>query len=635
MERASERDTAGEVSRVHLLLSPGRNRTLLVEWLGELPQYEVTASDPQPPVPAEYDLLLADEAALDVCEDDLRQNRRAVDPVYLPHLLVTRTDAATATNDTERELIDDVVEIPVDQADLQRRIENLLRARRASLRLAQIREQYEQLVELTPETILLVRDGAVVYGNAAAADLFGAASREALVGRATSDLVTDAEVLADVIDTVEADGRLNEFREVTLQALDGEEIPTEVAGVTVTYDDDPATQLVVRDLSEKRERQQRLDLLGRAIEASAQGVTIADARREGEPLIYANAAFERITGYDTDEVLGRNCRFLQGERTDSEATTKVREAIDDRKPVSVELLNYRKNGTPFWNRLEVVPVRNREGEVTHFLGLQQDVTERRTQQERLSVLDRVLRHNIRNRMNVVSGTADLLLERLPDTSDDETDGTDERSKTDARDWRNGAGEAPEANKFAVEASAIEDGLERIIDATEELTRISDQVREFQTVVGDPGETVERQDLTAILHSLAETALKIDEDAVFELSVEEDLVVDAHPKLGAALSVGLELVNGEPGTPMDIHVEATGDDSVVHLDVTDRAGTIPQADLEAVAAEEETAIEHSRGLELWIVRWTVLSSGGEIDVTFGEQPTVRITLQRATPEAEES
>ena len=617
MERASERDTAGEVSRVHLLLSPGRNRTLLAEWLGELPQYEVTASGPQPPVPAEYDLLLADEAALDVCEDDLRQNRRAVDPVYLPHLLVTRTDATTATNGTERELIDDVVEIPVDQADLQRRIENLLRARRASLRLAQVREQYEQLVELTPETILLVRDGVVVYGNAAAADLFGVADREALVGRATSDLVTDAEVLADVIDTVEADGRLNEFREVTLQALDGEEIPTEVAGVTVTYDDDPATQLVVRDLSEKRERQQRLDLLGRAIEASAQGVTIADARREGEPLIYANAAFEQITGYDTDEVLGRNCRFLQGERTDSEATTKVREAIDDRKPVSVELLNYRKNGTPFWNRLEIVPVRNREGEVTHFLGLQEDVTERRTQQERLSVLDRVLRHNIRNRMNVVSGTADLLLERLPDTSDDET--------ADTR----------EADRVTVEASAIEDGLERIIDATEELTRISDQVREFQTVVGDPGETVERQDLTTILHSLAETALEIDKDAMFELSVEEDLVVEAHPKLGAALSVGLELVNGEPGTSMDIHVEATSDDSVVHLDVTDRAGTIPQVDLEAVAAEEETAIEHSRGLELWIVRWTVLSSGGEIDVMFGEHPTLRITLQRATPEAEES
>ncbi|MFB6175673.1 MAG: PAS domain-containing protein [Halobaculum sp.] len=332
MDRASESGSGVDASRVHLLLSPGRNRQLLAEWLGELPQYDVTTSDPRSPVPAEYDLLLVDETALDTCGDDLRQNRRAVDPVYLPHLLVTRVDAARDA--AERDLIDDVVEIPVEQATLQRRIENLLRARHASLRLARVREQYEELVELTPESILLVREGQVVYGNAAATDLFGFGDREELVGRPTTDFVTEADAgtLADVIETVEAEGRLGEFREVTLQTLDGEEIPTEIAGVTVTYDDEPVTQLVVRDLSEKRERQQRLDLLGRAIEAAAQGVTIADARREDEPLIYANTAFERITGYDTDEILGQNCRFLQGERTDEETVAEIRQAIEDRRP---------------------------------------------------------------------------------------------------------------------------------------------------------------------------------------------------------------------------------------------------------------------------------------------------------------
>lgn len=618
MEGASESEKAVETSRVYLLLSPGRNRQLLAEWLGSLPQYDVTTSDPEPPVPAEYDLLLADETALDACGGDIRQNRRAVDPVYLPHLLVTRTGVTAATDATEHDLIDDIVEIPVDQADLQRRIENLLRARRASLRLAEIRQQYEQLVELTPETILLVRDGVVVYGNAAATNLFGFDSHETLVGRPTKKLVTDADakVFTDVIETVEAEGRLGEFREVTLRTLDGSEIPTEIVGVTVTYDDEPATQLVVRDLSEKRERQQRLDLLGRAIEASAQGVTIADARRDNEPLIYANDAFERITGYDADEVLGRNCRFLQGERTDEKTTTKIRQAIDERRPVSVELLNYRKDGTPFWNRLEIVPVRNRDDEVTHFLGLQQDVTERRTQKERLSVLDRVLRHNIRNRMNVVSGTAELLLEQLPDTSDTESNGTTRPEELDER------------------VPAIESGLERIVDATEELTRISDQVREFQTVVGNPGETATEQNLTTTLQSLAETATEADDDAVFELSVESDLVIEAHPKLPAALAVGLGASDRSPDTSMNLHVEAFDDGSVVHLDVTDRGGTIPRADLEAVAAEEETAIEHSRGLELWIVRWTVLSSGGEINVTLGENPTLRMTFQRPTTADEE-
>ncbi|ERH11551.1 MAG: PAS sensor histidine kinase, partial [halophilic archaeon J07HB67] len=109
-------------------------------------------------------------------------------------------------------------------------------------------------------------------------------------------------------------------------------------------------------------------------------------------------------------MLGRNCRFLQGDGTDEETVARLRRAIDDERPVSVELLNYRADGTSFWNQLDVVPIRDDEGSVTHYLGLQQDVTERRTRQERLSVLDRVLRHNIRNRTNVIVGTAELLID---------------------------------------------------------------------------------------------------------------------------------------------------------------------------------------------------------------------------------
>ncbi|MEF8778759.1 MAG: bacterio-opsin activator domain-containing protein, partial [Natronomonas sp.] len=107
------------------------------------------------------------------------------------------------------------------------------------------------------------------------------------------------------------------------------------------------------------------------------GITVADPTEPDEPLIYVNEAFERLTGYDKHEVLGRNCRFLQGEDTDPEAVATVRQAIDDERPVSVELLNYRKNGEPFWNQLDIAPVRNDDGELTHYLGFQSDVTDRK------------------------------------------------------------------------------------------------------------------------------------------------------------------------------------------------------------------------------------------------------------------
>ncbi len=107
------------------------------------------------------------------------------------------------------------------------------------------------------------------------------------------------------------------------------------------------------------------------------GITVADPTEPDEPLIYVNGAFERLTGYGKHETLGRNCRFLQGEGTDPETVATVREAIDDERPVSVELRNYRKSGEPFWNRLEIAPIRDDGGDVTHLVGFQSDVTERK------------------------------------------------------------------------------------------------------------------------------------------------------------------------------------------------------------------------------------------------------------------
>lgn len=114
-----------------------------------------------------------------------------------------------------------------------------------------------------------------------------------------------------------------------------------------------------------------------AMDEAPVGITVADPAERDAPIVYVNEAFERLTGYDRNETLGRNCRFLQGEETDPETVETVRRAIDDERPVSVELLNYRKSGEPFWNQLNIAPVRNDDGDVTHLLGFQSDVTDRK------------------------------------------------------------------------------------------------------------------------------------------------------------------------------------------------------------------------------------------------------------------
>lgn len=116
-------------------------------------------------------------------------------------------------------------------------------------------------------------------------------------------------------------------------------------------------------------------LRDRAIAASSVGIAIADATLPDIPLIYVNPAFERITGYAPAEVLGYNCRFLQGKNTSAAELERLRAAIRGGRDCTVTLLNYRKDGKPFWNELSISPIYT-GSQLTHFVGIQTDVTAR-------------------------------------------------------------------------------------------------------------------------------------------------------------------------------------------------------------------------------------------------------------------
>lgn len=117
-------------------------------------------------------------------------------------------------------------------------------------------------------------------------------------------------------------------------------------------------------------------LRDQAIAASRVGIVIADARLPDMPLIYVNPAFEKMSGYSATDVLGLNCRFLQGPQADQAPLQELRAAIREKRHCTVVLLNFRKDGTPFWNELTISPVFDEDGELTHFVGIQGDVTAR-------------------------------------------------------------------------------------------------------------------------------------------------------------------------------------------------------------------------------------------------------------------
>ncbi len=136
-------------------------------------------------------------------------------------------------------------------------------------------------------------------------------------------------------------------------------------------------------LYELKQTQEVLRLRDRAIAATSNGIVITDSKQADDPIVFCNPAFEKITGYSTPEVLGRNCRFLQGPDTDSATVLAIRNAVREQLECQVVILNYRKDGTPFWNELTISPVRDANGQLTHLIGVQTDITQRQQAQAEL------------------------------------------------------------------------------------------------------------------------------------------------------------------------------------------------------------------------------------------------------------
>lgn len=117
-------------------------------------------------------------------------------------------------------------------------------------------------------------------------------------------------------------------------------------------------------------------VLSAILDECVNGVTLADPDLEDAPIIYANKAFERLTGYSQAEIVGHNCRFLQGEDREQPARYKIVEAINKHESVEVTLRNYKKDGTLFHNHLKVIPLFDKKQRVIYYLGVQYDITQK-------------------------------------------------------------------------------------------------------------------------------------------------------------------------------------------------------------------------------------------------------------------
>jgi len=448
--------------RVLLFMGAGRNRELLATTLGD--RYRVETTTDPAALERPFDCCVVGDGEFGRIAENIEARD---DDVFLPFVLLVPATAGS-TGAAVWNYVDDVIELPVERAELRTRIGNLIERRLTALELDSRSRQLEQTV---------------------------------------------------------ADLRLKE----------------------------------------------------RAMDEAPVGIVITDPDQDGDPIVYVNERFEEITGYDRSAVLGRNFRALQGEGTDPETAQYLNERIRAAEPVSVDIVNYHKNGERMWVKLDVAPVRDGDA-VTNFVGFQTEITDRKIRERRLEVLNRVLSHNLKNKMNVIEGHVTLLEEEFEE------------------------GNEPPS-------------LETIRDAAADLMGLAESVRETEHVISSAGASRAPIDLSSHMVGLVDMLEDRYPDATITVTRPDDPCPVGVTGLMAAVEEAVEnaVKHDESPTPsVEVRI-AKRPDGWIDIEVEDEGPGIPDEEIEVLQGGE-TPLNHAERLGLWLIYWVVTKAGGRFAVS---------------------
>lgn len=548
--------------------------------------------------------------------------------------------------------------------------------------------------------LVLHHNDTIVYADAAVLSLLRADSRDAVLDSSLLEYVssTDQQALSAQFDRIENQEAESLGCALTINVRNRVNEKVIAVSTRVKWDGDNRIQTVFIPIDSERPT----GVSERTLNATPTGISIADATATDLPLIYVNDEFIELTGYSRDEVLGRNCRFLQGEETREEPVQQMRQALDDVEPVTVELRNYRKDGSMFWNRVslqpvtdtkgelttflgfqedisarkayeqekslfemqadsieksvfitdaegtivyvnqqfeqktgyqaseaigenprilksgeegdafyedlwetitagdmweatltnkrktgerytveqKILPIKNEKGELTHYVAIEEDVTDEEFTEEIIDVMNRVLRHNLRNSVSVIRGYAQMLEEEADD------------SKRDA-------------------------GLQTIQEHAEKLEKISSKSKDIRELFR------QRHDHSTLsVDQMADFIQKQQAnfpDAKFEsrIRINEERNIESAALIRIAIEEAIEnavLHNDRDHPHIEITISESPVEDEVQIEIADDGPGIPRDQWDVIVSGQETPLNHGDGIGLWLIYWAITAMGGTLKLT---------------------
>lgn len=466
--------------------------------------------------------------------------------------------------------------------------------RRIERQQASIRSSLDQLrtvVAASPVPIIAVTtEGRVTRWNDAATETFGWEREEVLGERLPYSASEDGEnsesteeiirrtIAEDGLSNVavkrqRANGDLGEFRLSTAVVRDADGEVLEIVGVFV-------------DVTAQQRRERRLREFEQAVEQAGHAIYLTTP---GAEITYVNPAFEETTGYDAAEAVGEPASILSSSEMPQTYYERLWRVVQSGETWQERIIDRRKGGELYTAIQTIAPIES-NGDIDGYVAIQSDITESELTRQRLGVLNRMFRHNLRNRMNVIEGYAELIRQ----------------------------------NDAAITDEELADAAGAIVEAAGNLASLSEKA---QTV----SEALESEGAPRRVSTLIEDAVSGGESTYPEATIRTDIETGLHARVDSRVGAALDelITNALKHGGETVHIDVCrteDDDSKLLVRVADDGPGIPDEEWRVIKRGEETPLEHGTGIGLWLVHWVVKKAGGSMELEPSPLGGAAVTLR---------